>query len=47
MGSIRDSANPPGVSCDVALIESYLDHLWIERGLSDQTLASYRSDLQG
>ncbi|MGH8659519.1 MAG: site-specific tyrosine recombinase XerD [Gammaproteobacteria bacterium] len=47
MGSIRDSANPPGVSCDVALIESYLDHLWIERGLSDQTLALYRSDLQG
>ncbi|MGH8604320.1 MAG: site-specific tyrosine recombinase XerD [Gammaproteobacteria bacterium] len=31
----------------MALIESYLDHLWIERGLSDQTLASYRSDLQG
>ncbi|MGH8647219.1 MAG: site-specific tyrosine recombinase XerD [Gammaproteobacteria bacterium] len=47
MGSTPDSGNPFGISCDIAFIESYLDHLWIERGLSDQTLASYRSDLQG
>ncbi|MGH6636863.1 MAG: site-specific tyrosine recombinase XerD [Gammaproteobacteria bacterium] len=47
MGSTSDCGNPPGISCDIVLIESYLDHLWIERGLSDQTLASYRSDLQG
>ena len=47
MGSTLDTGKPPGISCDITLIESYLDHLWIERGLSDQTLASYRSDLQG
>lgn len=42
-----NSSSPPGISRDLARIESYLDHLWVERGLGDQTLASYRSDLQG
>ena len=30
---------------DGALIERCLDALWIERGLSDNTLAAYRTDL--
>nr|WP_188749425.1 site-specific tyrosine recombinase XerD [Marinobacterium zhoushanense] len=30
---------------DWALIEQYLDHLWLERGLSDNTRASYARDL--
>lgn len=47
MDGTPDSGNLPGISGDIALIESYLDHLWIERGLSNQTLASYRSDLRG
>ncbi len=33
-------------SADLALIDSYADNLWVERGLSDHTLASYRSDLK-
>lgn len=32
--------------CDMRLIEAFTDNLWVERGLSDNTLASYRSDLQ-
>ncbi|MFW1678743.1 site-specific tyrosine recombinase XerD, partial [Pontibacter sp. JAM-7] len=28
------------------LIEAYLDAIWMEKGLSDNTLASYRRDLQ-
>lgn len=31
---------------DAALVERFLDSLWMERGLSDNTLASYRHDLQ-
>ncbi len=30
---------------DLRLIEGFLDAVWVERGLSDQTLAAYRSDL--
>lgn len=30
-----------------AEIESFLDALWMERGLSENTLSAYRSDLQG
>ena len=30
-----------------ALIAAFLDALWMERGLSDNTLAAYRSDLAG
>lgn len=29
------------------LIETFLDALWMEHGLSDNTLSAYRSDLQG
>lgn len=32
---------------DRRLIEGFLDTLWMERGLSDNTLAAYRNDLQG
>ncbi len=32
---------------DTALIERFLDALWLERGLSENTLSAYRSDLQG
>src|SRR5690554_3673384 len=28
------------------LLERWLDHIWMERGLGEHTLASYRSDLQ-
>ena len=28
------------------LIEPFLDALWLERGLSDNTVSSYRSDLE-
>ncbi len=31
---------------DIALIERFLDALWLERGLSENTLTAYRSDLQ-
>lgn len=31
---------------DAALIEQFLDALWLEKGLSDNTLKAYRSDLQ-
>lgn len=30
---------------DIGLIEAFLDALWLERGLSENTLAAYRSDL--
>jgi integrase/recombinase XerD len=32
---------------DEVLIDGFIDRLWVERGLSDHTLASYRSDLKG
>lgn len=32
---------------DQAEIESFIDALWMERGLSENTLSAYRSDLQG
>lgn len=32
---------------DLALVERFLDALWLERGLSENTLAAYRSDLSG
>jgi len=31
---------------DVALVETYLDAVWMEKGLSENTLAAYRRDLQ-
>jgi integrase/recombinase XerD len=32
---------------EASTIEAFLDALWVERGLSDNTLAAYRADLQG
>lgn len=32
---------------DDAIIERFLDALWLEQGLSDNTLSAYRRDLQG
>ncbi|MDF1630708.1 MAG: site-specific tyrosine recombinase XerD [Alcanivoracaceae bacterium] len=31
---------------ELALLERWLDHIWMEKGLGDKTLASYRSDLE-
>ena len=31
---------------DQALIDRFLDALWLEKGLSDNTLKAYRSDLE-
>lgn len=44
---IRASALPPLRDADALAIESCLDALWAESGLSRQTLASYRRDLEG
>lgn len=35
----------PAPAEDLWLIEEFLDAVWLERGLSDNTLAAYRSDL--
>lgn len=40
----RDAAAGAGGG-DAALIEAFLDALWTERGLADNTLAAYRNDL--
>lgn len=32
---------------EIALLDRFLDALWMEQGLSDHTLAAYRSDLKG
>jgi integrase/recombinase XerD len=38
---------PPAISqADTQLIDRFADTLWMERGLSDNTLSSYRSDLR-
>lgn len=42
---ISASDNTPSFQRDAALVETLLDTLWMERGLSDATLSSYRSDL--
>jgi integrase/recombinase XerD len=34
-------------SADQTIIENFIDNLWMERGLSDNTLNAYRTDLQG
>lgn len=38
---------PPLREPDAVAIEAFLDTLWAERGVSRQTLASYRRDLEG
>lgn len=37
----------PSVDPTMAQIEVFLDALWMERGLSENTLSAYRADLQG
>lgn len=44
---LRARAMPPAPAEAKALIESFLDRLWAERGLSRQTLESYRRDIEG
>lgn len=42
-----DSPLNPILSTDLVTIERFLDSLWMERGLSSNTLAAYRRDLEG
>ncbi len=44
MSEARRQVNP-SEDQDLALVERFLDALWMESGLSDNTLASYRRDL--
>ncbi|MEZ9566484.1 site-specific tyrosine recombinase XerD [Vibrio artabrorum] len=37
--------SPQGQSADHGLVEQFLDAMWMERGLSENTLVSYRNDL--
>ncbi|PMM33054.1 site-specific tyrosine recombinase XerD [Vibrio lentus] len=37
--------SPQGHSADHGLVEQFLDAMWMERGLSENTLVSYRTDL--
>jgi len=34
-------------SAEQQVIENFIDHLWMENGLSDNTLSAYRNDLSG
>jgi len=43
----QEDAQTPVQQIDLDLITRFLDGLWVERGLSANTLASYRNDLQG
>src|SRR5690606_20614717 len=43
----RAMALPPLREADAVAIEAFLDGSWAESGLSRQTLASYRRDLEG
>ncbi|MFC7301576.1 site-specific tyrosine recombinase XerD [Cognatiluteimonas weifangensis] len=43
----RATALPPLRAADAGAIEAFLDAAWAEAGLSRQTLASYRRDLEG
>jgi integrase/recombinase XerD len=36
-----------GSEAGQTVVESFLDALWVERGLSENTLAAYRADLEG
>ena len=46
MAGVKSGKRPPS-EADERLIEGFLDALWMERGLSDNTLAAYRADLRG
>ena len=39
------TAQQPVNQQDFSLVEQFLDAMWMERGLSENTLASYRNDL--
>jgi integrase/recombinase XerD len=38
-------AVPARAAAQAAIVEAFLDGLWMERGLAGNTLAAYRSDL--
>ena len=42
---MSEAAARPPTDADVALLDAFSDTLWLEHGLSKNTLASYRSDL--
>lgn len=42
-----DEVQRPLSPVDGTLLEHFLDTLWVEQGLRDNTLAAYRADLQG
>ncbi len=51
LGSVKGSVarriqETSAVCVDVGLIDAFLDDLWLERGLSEHTLAAYRRDLE-
>lgn len=43
------ATDPPAIlpETEQALIECFLDRVWMEQGLSNNTLAAYRNDIQG
>ena len=41
---VKPPADPSAVSAE-AVVERFLDAIWMERGLSKNTLAAYRADL--
>jgi integrase/recombinase XerD len=49
--SRSQSASPdksnPAMQAELVEVERFTDALWMERGLSDNTLAAYRNDLAG
>lgn len=47
VGYVRAGSEPKMSLDNDALIDDFIDRLWMERGLSQNTLASYRSDIMG
>jgi integrase/recombinase XerD len=45
--SVSPDAKDPALQAELREIEQFADALWMERGLSDNTLAAYRNDLAG
>ncbi len=43
----RNGSAPPLSARDRALIDAFLDDLWLSRGLAPNTLAAYRRDIEG
>jgi integrase/recombinase XerD len=39
-------SNAAPTNRDQDMVESYIDAVWMERGLAENTLAAYRSDLR-